>query len=142
MKIAKCPKCRKKSGFLAFKNVQRGNKKYPYVCHYDKKKYEQQRASSWPRSIRSWTNRNSPREPSPRPVENQPIFSNSTLRSVIPVQVVLVIRAGIALLELGNSQLGLIQKQVTSLHQGHPLFINLGGLSPFRDRPSRQPRRP
>ena len=42
MKISKCPKCRKEHGFLAFRTVQRGNKKYPYVCHYDKKKYQLQ----------------------------------------------------------------------------------------------------
>ena len=39
MKISKCPKCHKESGFLSFRKVQRGNTKYPYVCHYDKKKY-------------------------------------------------------------------------------------------------------
>ena len=43
MKIAKCPNCGKENGFLAFRQVQRGNKKYPYVCHYDKKKYETQK---------------------------------------------------------------------------------------------------
>ncbi len=43
MKIAKCPRCHKKSGFLAFRKVQRGDKQYPYVCHYDKRKYEKQK---------------------------------------------------------------------------------------------------
>lgn len=42
MKVVSCPNCHKKNGFLAFRNVQRGKKKYPYVCHYDPTKYEEQ----------------------------------------------------------------------------------------------------
>jgi len=43
MKITWCPNCHQENGFLAFRSVQRGNKKYPYICHYDKKRYEQQK---------------------------------------------------------------------------------------------------
>ncbi len=43
MKVKNCPNCRRKNGFLAFREVRIGNQKYPYVCHYDSNKYEKEK---------------------------------------------------------------------------------------------------
>jgi len=43
MKVKKCPNCKRKNGFLAFREVKLGNQKYPYIAHYDPAKYEKEK---------------------------------------------------------------------------------------------------
>ena len=43
MRVVECPNCRKKDGFLAFRTVKYRNQKYPYICHYDPSRYQEQK---------------------------------------------------------------------------------------------------